>query len=63
MTQTKEIIKIVVRVEIHHDKNDKRSRKEAIEVAKKNVLSTSTWGHPIMVEPLTSKLLIENKKN
>ena len=52
-----EVIKLQVRVEIEHDENNPESRLEAIEEAKNNVVGISTYGWPISVKPLTSKLI------
>ena len=52
-----EIVKIQVRVEIEYNESDSTSRKEAIEKAKDNVIGIKTYGHPISVRPLTSRLV------
>lgn len=53
----KEVIKIQVRVEIQYDENDPESKRQAIETAKENVLGIKTYGYPIIVKPLTCKIL------
>tara|TARA_R110000851_G_C12826856_1_gene540229 strand:- start:385 stop:552 length:168 start_codon:yes stop_codon:yes gene_type:complete len=53
----KEVIKIHVRVEIEYNENDPSSRKEAIEKARDNVTGIKTYGYPISIKPLTSKLI------
>jgi len=52
-----EIVKILVRVEIEYNESDPTSRKEAIEKAKDNVTGIKSYGHPISVKPLTSRLI------
>lgn len=52
-----EVVKIQVRVEIEYNESDPTSRKEAIEQAKDNVTGIKTYGYPISVKPLTSKLV------
>jgi hypothetical protein len=52
-----EIIKLQVRVQIEYDENNPKSRLEAIEKSKENVTGIKTYGYPVSVKPLTSKLI------
>ena len=51
----KEIVQILVNVEIEYDKFKPETRKEAIQVAIENVSGIRTYGYPVSVNPIKAR--------
>jgi len=58
----KEKVQILVTVEIEYEKDNKDSRKSAIETAKENCTGIATYGYPVSTKSLSAKEFKKRKK-